>query len=67
MSHYQQKFRKESNQDKEAVDNDLSEASSDPNIDWIIVYFHKPLYVLPGSHDPQDELREIYASHFHQI
>lgn len=52
--------QREQSKQRSFVDNDLSEASSDPNIDWIIVYFHKPLHTLPGSHDPQDELREIY-------
>lgn len=42
------------------LSNDLSKSSSDPNIDWIIVYFHKPLYTLPGSLSAEDELRKIY-------
>ena len=42
------------------VDNDLSKASSDPNIDWIIVYFHSPFYTLPSKHGPSEELRKIY-------
>ena len=42
------------------VDNDLSKASSDPNIDWIIVYFHSPFYTLPIKHGPSEELRKIY-------
>jgi hypothetical protein len=46
------------------VDDDLSKASSDPNIDWIIVYFHKPFYSLPSKHDPEEELRKIYHSIF---
>jgi predicted phosphodiesterase len=42
------------------VNNDLSKSSSDPDIDWIIVYFHRPLYTLPGSLGAEDELRKIY-------
>ncbi len=42
------------------VNNDLIKSSSDPNIDWTIVYFHKPLYTLPGSLSAEDELRKIY-------
>jgi 3',5'-cyclic AMP phosphodiesterase CpdA len=52
--------QREHSRQRSFIDNDLSKASSDPNIDWIIVYFHKPLYTLPGSHDPEEELRKIY-------
>ena len=52
--------QREHSRQRSFVDNDLSKASSDPNIDWIIVYFHKPFYALPGSHDPEEELRKIY-------
>jgi predicted MPP superfamily phosphohydrolase len=52
--------QREHSRQKSFVENDLSKASSDPNIDWIIVYFHKPFYALPGSHDPEEGLRKIY-------
>ena len=31
----------------EFVNNDLASAASDPNIDWIVVYFHKEAYTSP--------------------
>jgi Calcineurin-like phosphoesterase len=31
------------------VVNDLQSASQNPKIDWIIVYFHKPIYTSPVS------------------
>ncbi len=31
------------------VKNDLAAAAANPNIDWIIVYFHKPMYSSPSS------------------
>jgi Calcineurin-like phosphoesterase len=45
--------QREHSRQKSFVDNDLSKASSDPNMDWILVYFHKPFYALPGIHDPE--------------
>jgi calcineurin-like phosphoesterase family protein len=32
------------------VKNDLANASSDPDIDWIVVYYHKPAYISPNQH-----------------
>jgi hypothetical protein len=32
------------------VKNDLVNASSDPNIDWTVVYYHKPAYISPNQH-----------------
>ena len=29
------------------VQNDLQQASTDPNVKWIIVYLHKPMYTSP--------------------
>ena len=31
------------------VQNDLQAASTDPNVKWIIVYLHKPMYTSPNS------------------
>jgi K319L-like, PKD domain/Bacterial Ig domain/Calcineurin-like phosphoesterase len=31
------------------VQNDLQSASTNPNIKWIIVYFHKPMYTSPNT------------------
>jgi hypothetical protein len=55
-------FGVNSNQHTFAV-NDLQAASSNPNIDWIVVAFHKPLYDVPCSSDScdgEDAFRNIY-------
>jgi hypothetical protein len=48
------------------VNNDLSQAAADPNIDWIVVYFHKPLYTSPTCSciGENIRLRDIYHSVF---
>ena len=48
----------------EFVKDDLSEAASDPNIDWIIVYGYRPFYTSPTTHPASDELRETYSQLF---
>jgi len=48
------------------VDNDLSKASSDPNIDWIVVYFHRPMYTIPSTHSAISSLRSTYHPLFEQ-
>jgi hypothetical protein len=40
------------------VNNDLILASTNPNIKWKIVMFHKPAYTSPGGHDAIAELRD---------
>ena len=55
-------FGVNSNQHTFAV-NDLQAASSNPNVDWIVVAFHKPLYDVPCSSDScdgEDAFRNIY-------
>jgi hypothetical protein len=45
------------------VNRDLADASINPNVDWIIVFFHKPMYSLPTKSFEQEEtksLREVY-------
>src|ERR687898_1182338 len=46
------------------VNNDLSKVSSDPNIDWIIVFFHSLAYTSPADtgkgNRAEKELRETY-------
>ena len=51
------------------VKNDLAAAAANPNIDWIIVYFHKPMYSSPNSCsscDGESSLRDIYHPLFDQ-
>ena len=42
------------------VVNDLKTSFTDPNIDWTIVMFHKPLYTSKSEHPPELEFRSIY-------
>jgi hypothetical protein len=46
------------------VNNDLSKASSNPNIDWIVVYYHSLAYTSPADtgkgNRAEKELRETY-------
>jgi predicted phosphodiesterase len=42
------------------VNKDLSEASKNPNIKWIIVFYHKPQYSSPcGNHDSCDAIKKL--------
>jgi hypothetical protein len=41
------------------VINDLINATSDPNIDWIVVFVHKPLYITP-PHSVELPLKNTY-------
>ena len=62
-------FGVNSNQHTFAV-NDLQAASSNPNVDWIVVAFHKPLYDVPCSSDScdgEDVFRNIYHPLFDQF
>ena len=42
------------------VKNDLSKAASDPNIDWIVVYFHRQMYTIPSDNRADRTLRTTY-------
>jgi Calcineurin-like phosphoesterase len=44
----------------------LSEASSDPDVDWIIVATHETMYSSPSSTDAVDPLRETYHPIFEE-
>ena len=48
------------------VKRDLISASQNPNIKWIIVYFHHPMYTSPSKHPPDILLRNIYHPLFDQ-
>jgi Calcineurin-like phosphoesterase len=48
------------------VERSLSEASSDPNVDWIIVASHTPFYNSPGVRTDRDTLRNTYHELFEQ-
>jgi len=44
----------ESNTDAAALDKDLATAKQDPNIKWIVAFYHKPIYTSPTNHDPDE-------------
>jgi hypothetical protein len=46
--------------------NDLQTASQDPNIDWIIVYFHSAFYTSPAVYTVSPELRDTVHPLFDQ-
>ena len=48
------------------VKSDLARASSNSNIDWIIVYMHKPLYTSPSAHAGESTMRNKYHPLFDQ-
>ncbi|HYX56813.1 MAG TPA: metallophosphoesterase, partial [Nitrososphaeraceae archaeon] len=48
------------------VNNDVSKAGSNPNIDWIIVYYHRPMYTIPSTHSAISSLRSTYHPLFEQ-
>ena len=44
----------ESKPDAAALDKDLATARQDPNIKWIIAFYHKPIYTSPSTHEPDE-------------
>jgi predicted phosphodiesterase len=48
------------------VERSLSEASSDPDVDWIIVMYHKLMYTSPSSSASSSGLAETYHEMFEE-
>jgi predicted phosphodiesterase len=48
------------------VNNDLSKAAADPNVDWIVVYYHKVAYSSPTNHSGLPTLRDTYHPLFNK-
>jgi hypothetical protein len=48
------------------ANNDLSQAQLDPEINWIIVYFHQPIYSSTSNHAPLTTFRNAYQPMFDQ-
>ena len=48
----------------EFINDDLSKATNNTNVDWIIVYGYRPLYTSPTIHPSTEILRETYAPLF---
>ncbi len=46
------------------VKNDLAKAASNPNIKWILVFLHPPMYTSPSAHTPVTGLRDTYHKLF---
>ena len=44
----------------EFVNNDLMKTKTNPSIDWIIVYYHEPMYTSKTHHEGLQPFREIY-------
>ena len=44
----------ESNPDAAALDKDLATARQNPNIKWIVAFYHKPIYTSPTNHEPDE-------------
>ena len=50
----------------EFVHNDLMKTKTNPSIDWIIVYFHQPMYTSPTHHEGLEDLRDLYHGLFNE-
>ena len=49
------------------VSNDLAQASTNENIDWIIVFGYRPFYSSPTAHPGQQDLRSSYPPTVREI
>jgi predicted phosphodiesterase len=49
-----------SSSQRDFAKNDLASAASNSDIDWIIVYMHKPMYTSPNNHDASSTMRDTY-------
>ncbi|MDW3612214.1 MAG: metallophosphoesterase, partial [Nitrososphaeraceae archaeon] len=56
----------ENSQQFNFVKQELEKASKDPNIDWIVVYYHKPMYASSTKHEGLTSFRDIYHPLFDQ-
>jgi hypothetical protein len=50
----------------EFIKNDLERTSQNPNVNWIIVHQHKPLYSTNQDKKEAEQLRDIYQQLFQQ-
>jgi predicted phosphodiesterase len=48
------------------VERSLSEASSDPDVDWIIVMYHRLMYASPSASAPSSGVAETYHEMFEE-
>jgi hypothetical protein len=48
----------------EFVNHDLMMTKTNPSIDWIIVYYHQPMYTSKTNHEGLESFRDLYHSLF---
>ena len=48
------------------VKHDLMKTKTNPSIDWIIVYYHQPMYTSKTHHEGLESLRDLYHSLFNE-
>jgi predicted phosphodiesterase len=48
----------------EFIKSDLEKTSKDQNVNWIIVYYHQPMYTSKTNHEGLESLRDIYHTLF---
>jgi predicted MPP superfamily phosphohydrolase len=48
----------------EFVKHDLMKTKTNSSIDWIIVYYHEPMYTSPTNHEGLEDLRDLYHGLF---
>jgi predicted phosphodiesterase len=50
----------------EFVKHDLTKTKANPSIDWIIVYYHQPMYTSKTHHEGLESFRDLYHSLFNE-
>ncbi|MGZ5471306.1 MAG: metallophosphoesterase [Nitrososphaeraceae archaeon] len=50
----------------EFVNHDLMKTKTNPSIDWIIVYYHQPIYTSKTHHEGLEPFRDLYHSLFNE-
>ena len=48
------------------VNHDLMKTKTNPSIDWIIVYYHQPMYTSKTHHEGLESFRDLYHSLFNE-
>ena len=50
----------------EFVNHDLMNTKTNPSIDWIIVYYHQPMYTSKTNHEGLAPFRDLYHNLFNE-
>lgn len=48
------------------INHDLMKTKTNPSIDWIIVYYHQPMYTSKTHHEGLESFRDLYHSLFNE-